>query len=213
MNFLVDHYVVKFTNDNVNPNNFALCDADFNDAGATASPTQALADLIAYFAGQGAESMADTTRIVGVTYYPAGTNFGLATTFPTVAYAAIKAIYSSLPTMTAYGVNIGRSGESLAPLGTSIVMTEYTAIGGPGGRGRHFVPFISENLINAQGTVATTAQTNMDANYRRFLMDTPTALPGGSVLPGVVNAAQSHYTAITLPKTQPIFSNLRSRRR
>jgi hypothetical protein len=212
VNFLNDHYVVKFTNDAVNSLNFQLCDMDVaNTMGA--SDAQVLAQIIAYFAAQATESAAQNTRLADVIFYPAGTNFGLHPSFPATEFTAIHTEYSSIPNLTAYGQNVGRSGEALAPLGTSIVVTEYSATGGPGGRGRHFLPFISENLINSGGQVESTAIAAIEPNYGRFLMDNPAGTSITDLTPTVVKADQSVNAPVVAVKCQPVFSNLRSRRR
>lgn len=209
---LGDHYVVKFTNDSVNPLNFQLCDMDL-DGTLSPLPPVATAQILAYFAGQSLETAAASLRIVSVTLTPAGTNLGTLVPFPVAEYAAIRAAFGSLPAMAAYGVAIGRAGESLAPLGTSIVVTERTATGGPGGRGRHFLPFISENLIGGDGYVASTAIAPVEANYGRFIQDSTGSAALVDLHPILVNAAQTTQKNITTVSCQPVFSNLRSRRR
>lgn len=209
---IADKYIVRFTNTNVNSLNFQLCDIDIQGNGTTAMNVAA-AQIIAYFAGQGAESMADGTSITSVTYIASSTNLGVVVPFPNTEYDAIQAEFTSLPVMSAYGVEIGRSTGSLAPLGTSIVMTERTASGGPSGRGRHFLPFISEELVNTQGQVASTAITNLEANYKRFILDGFAATSLVNLNPKVVNAAGDTTRSITTAQAQPVFSNLASRRR
>lgn len=209
---VADKYIVRFANAQVNALNFQLCDVDVD--GPSITPVQrASAQIIAYFAAQGIESMSNNTSITSVTVVQAGTNLGINVPFPVAQYAAIVAEFPSLPVMTAYGVNIGRSSGTLAPLGTSIVVTERTGSGGPGGRGRHFLPFVSEELVNAQGQVAGTAITNLQANYGRFILDDTGASSLIDILPVLQNAGGSTKIPIVSAQVQPIFSNLASRRR
>ncbi len=209
---IADRYIVRFANSNVNSLNFQLCDVDIQGNGTTA-PAVATAQIIAYFAGQGAESMAVGTSITSVTYIASSTNLGVVQPFPDSQYDAIQTEFSSLPAMSAYGVDIGRSTGALAPLGTSIVMTERTADGGPSGRGRHYLPFISEELVNAQGQVVGSAITALEANYKRFILDGFAGTSLVNLNPRVVNAAGDTSRAITTAQAQPVFSNLASRRR
>lgn len=212
MAFLGHHFVVKFTNDSVNPTNYALCDIDLRPTYA-GTVAVANAQIQAYFAGQGTEAMAAGTKIQEVLYYAPGTNLGVLLPFPAAEYAVIHTAFAGLPNLTAYGQNIGRTGENLAPLGTSIVVTEYTAVGGPAGRGRHYLPFISENLVGTDGFVASTALAPMKNNWEQFIRDNPNDTATIDLQPTVINAAQSTSTPITVVKVQPVFSNLRSRRR
>lgn len=215
------HWVVKFQNANVDAGNYQICDVHTNDGATTLSPDR-LAQIIAYFATTNVAAV--NTSIVGVSARFNGAAGYTPLPFPTTEYAAVVAAATGdsvavNPMATGYASNIGLTGSVLAPLGTSISVSERTATAGPTGRGRHFLPFIRSSAATAGGSVVAADGTEIELLYNYFLRGilggVPFAAspPVADLFPVVTNSAGTPVHGITSVKAQPIFSNLESRRR
>lgn len=212
-------WVAKFQNANVDASNYQMCDLD--TSAAVSSEDEFAAQIIAYFASLAMQ--ATDTSLVELSARAIGDPGFHSIAFPTTAYAAV-AIAAAADSIginamsTGYASNLGGSGHALAPLGTSVSVSEKTATAGPTGRGRHFLPFITSNVVNSGGTlVSTYLQTTLDA-YNYFIRGikpdgSAATTPVVDLQPVVTNAAGSPTHAITTIKVQPVFSNLESRRR
>lgn len=208
---VAEHWVIKFANASVDPSNYQICDIDFAVPGPTVS--QVAAQILAYFAGQCTLMSADDTVIVGLDYTPSGAAGGTPVPFPSTDYAAEHTAYPALPNLTAYGQNVGGAGF-LAPLGTSVSVSEHTASPGPSGRGRHFIPFVGRDCCSTAGFLNPGTIIDSDDNYGRFFFDVFSDGPFAAYPnPVVTNALRTTTKDIVSVKTQQIFSNLESRRR
>jgi hypothetical protein len=201
-----------FENINVDVLNYQMCDHDLVSP-LPGTKEQAAAQLAAYWANAGFACMATGSSIRGITYIAAGTNLGIVLPWPAAEYAAVRASYPTLPNLLAYGNDIGNPSGSLAPLGTSIVMTERTSFGGPSGRGRHYIPFVMEQTTNPGGQVEATTRAAMVADFSEFILGNGALAPVVDLQPVVVNALGTTQKIITSADCQPVFSNLESRRR
>lgn len=196
--------VMKFTNDAVNALNYQLVDFDFNNT--VGDVNTAAASCLAYmYLNAAAEVLATNTRIVGIDSRPVSTSGSTPVPFPVAAYAALVVIDPRLPPASTYVGTIGVG--ALCPLGTSISVSEVTAHAGPTGRGRHFLPFISRNSVNAGGQVAAAVLGEIDSYYEDHIMGGLLATPNNPVVTGVGSFS------IIAPRAQPVYSNLESRRR
>lgn len=214
-----NHLLVKFTNSNVDATNYQLCDVHVDSATAI-NALQMYAQIIAYFAAVSG-GMGSGTRIAGLSERPSGTPGFTPLAFPTAAYAATVAAAASdgitVPAMASgYATSLG-SGV-LAPLGTSISVSERTATPGPTGRGRHFLPFVSQGIISAGGTVGTGHLAIIEDCANEFFLGVDPSggaatAPIVSMDPVITNSGGLIIHAITLYRPQPVFSNLESRRR
>lgn len=206
-----DRYVIKMLNDNVSATNYEQFGIECNLASNGVLQGQGAAQIIAYIAKNASAILANDSQIAAIMLTPSGTNLGVNIPFPVTEYAALKVLDAALPTMTAYGVAIGASG-GLAPLGTSIVVTEYTNVGGPAGRGRHFFPFYNKAKVDGNGLADSASRAAVVVNYSDWILgDGAFAVDG--LTPLVVNALGTTTKAVLSVKAQPILSNLRSRRR
>lgn len=211
---IFDRCVLTFTNTNVEATNYQQFGIEFSSP-ALGDYQKVFAQIIAYAAAAGV-TMASGTSIENLKWIGAGTNVGIFVPFPVAEYADLVADSGgSIVAMSAYGVDLVAPGFELCPLGTSIVVSEYTAIGGPAGRGRHFLPFTSTQNLTAGGLVDLATRTLVTEAYSDLILNPA----GGSystaiaVNPVVGNSAGTTETAITNVKVQPVFSNLESRRR
>lgn len=220
----VDHFVIKFTNTNVDAQNFQLVDFDCDLIASGMSVDEAAARLVYYFNRlSDANCIADDTAMVGIDYRAPGSAGATPVPFPTATpMAAIAAVVTASPynwnglIASSYTLLQG-GGGGLCPLGTSISVSEFTATVGPTGRGRHFLPFTGTDAVNPGGTLGTGQIADIKQAYDvLFLGEDETGAPGGpldELHPCVTNATRTTEHPITLVRAQPIFSNLESRRR
>ncbi|HEV8177034.1 MAG TPA: hypothetical protein VGP44_05035 [Gemmatimonadales bacterium] len=214
----INTWIVKFQNDNVDATNYQIVDfdIDYTIVGVPQSSNEQVAEILAYF-GALSGGFATGTRLVEVGWRGPGSAGATPWPFPLTEYNAIRADPDAgpwaLPAWTAYGTAMGSG--NLAPLGTSISVSERTAQVGRTGRGRHFLPFTSANTVSAGGTVGTGRLALIDDAYATFLLGAGTTPLAATPAPGVVvsNRAKTTAYAITTVKAQPVFSNLESRRR
>lgn len=215
---VADRFVLKFENDAVDANNFQEYGIETVFDPGVVPLDVAVAQIIAYAGCAAINCSAEGTRLVSIMYTEAGTNVSVPMPYPTALVAAIVTANSSLfnfpSPFNSYGDDLGDAGNTLAPLGTSIVQTEYTAIGGPGGRGRHYLPFVGQDAVDGSGFVRPLLRTSLQDAYKAFILFEDTLATGVVKLqPVVENAAKTTVTPITSVKCQPVFSNLSSRRR
>lgn len=204
-----------FTNDSVEATNYQMFGIeaspfDFGDEAKVA------AQLIGYASVVGA-TMASGTRLEELKLVPASATTSTLVPFPVAEYAALVALSGgTMVAMTNYGVDLVAAGNALCPLGTSIVVSEYTATGGPSGRGRHFLPFTNTQNLDGGGLVDPATRSLVSQAYQDLILN-PAAGPYSSVAidvtPVVMNSAGDTTRQITNIKVQPVFSNLESRRR
>jgi hypothetical protein len=206
------HFVLKFSNPNVDAANYQIVDHDLAST-TLATDAEALAQLIAFWQQTGFNSIAVGTNLVEATLYPLGGGAGVAQPFPVAAHAALVVIDPTLPPATAFPVDVGASSSGLAPLGTSIVVSEYTAVGGPGGRGRLFIPFVAEATVTAGGTLDPTIAATIATLYGHWIHGGTFAFGTEDLEPVIVHRNGDPATDVTHVKAQPVFSNLESRRR
>lgn len=216
---VAQRWIVLTTNDNVNEINFAEFGIELQDGNAV-SNEQTAVQIIAYTAVVGAEVMADGTRLAGLKLREAGENVSIDYPFPVDAYDTFQtanvANYPGMVAMAAYGEVIGDPGAGLAPLGTSAVITEYSAIGGPAGRGRHYLPFIGGTCITPGGYLDPTIRATLELAYNNLILGldlSPIPVGADPLMPVIENSAGTVAQTVTGVKAQPVFSNLKSRRR
>lgn len=215
----ISKYQVYFTNSNIDPSNYQIVDFDIDEAAAGSYFTgeSELAAILIYLTvvsgGFGAG-----TFINRVQYRAAGSPGYVPRLFPTTEYAAVRtdvisAGYSVPAMASGYATSLGSG--ILAPLGTSISVSELTATVGRTGRGRHFLPFVSQGVISAGGTVGTGHIALVEGAFLDILLGeavgTVPGLLGDAVC--ISGPASPAAKLITGVKCQPIFSNLESRRR
>lgn len=205
-------FVAQFDNSNVDAANYQLVDLDAS-AVTTLTDAEIAAQFIAFWVVVGPSVIATGTSLVSVTKYPIGGGAGVPIPFPVAEYAALVVDVPGLPSRTAYPAAVGATASALAPLGTSVVVTEYTGVGGPGGRGRMFTPFAAVGAVDSAGFVSSSARSAIEVAYRLWLQDSPPTLSTGSVLPVLTHVSGATPDPITTVKAQPVFSNLESRRR
>ena len=212
---IADRWTVVFTNDYVESTNYQMFGIEATSASPSDVPKVA-AQILGYSA-VAAFAMASGTRIEELRYIPSGSSVSTLVPFPVAEFAALQALSGGdMAPMDAYGDDLVGAGQPLGPLGTSIVVSEYTATGGPSGRGRHYLPFISSVVVEYTGVVKNTARTKIVGAYEALLLN-PSAFAYSSVAidvdPRVMNAAGDTIRPVTNVKCQPVFSNLESRRR
>jgi len=215
---VADRFILKFENDAVDANNFQEYGIETVFDPGVVDLVDATAQIIAYASCCAKNASAEGTRLTGIMYVANGTNMSVPLSYPATEVQAIVTANSSLfdfPAVNnAYGLDIGDAGNTLAPLGTSIVMSEYTDVGGPGGRGRHFLPFIGQDAVDGAGFARSILRTALQDAYNAFIRATDTLATGVvNLQPVVENAAKTTVTPITNIRSQPVFSNLSSRRR
>lgn len=218
---MANKFIVKFTNDAVDPSNFQLVNVDVRMVGKTVN--EAAAQILCYFATVGFATAGGVTKINDLLYRPFGAPGAISIAFPTAEYNAVLAAattdgQSPAGMPVAYATQISAAG-ALCPLGTSISVSEVTAFPGPRGRGRHFLPFIGVNTVDGQGRVLPAVLATIKQRYEYFLLgvDNPggliATLPVTSLEPVVQPSSGLTTNAIVAVKPQPVFSNLESRRR
>jgi len=214
---IAHRFVITFSNDNVEATNYQQFGIELGSDVYTPGVPEVTAQIIAYVTGACRWVSDQSTKIQGITHRDPLASVATPVPFPTAEYAALYAAnigdFPKLVGITGYDQAMGETGNPLSPLGTSIVVTEYTAVGGPGGRGRHFLPFVGTFSITGGGYVQPTHRAGVEELYRAFILGDGTGTDTVELEPVVENAAGTSATAITSVKAQPVFSNLESRRR
>jgi hypothetical protein len=202
--------VAKYVNASVNPDNYQLVDFDFDSS--TLTEKELAAQILAYGNLLGSVGVIATqTQCIDITSRPSGSAGATSVPFPTAEYVALHALLATVGTYTSYTQFIG--GGALAPLGTSVSVSERTAFPGRSGRGRHFLPYCGVSAVAADGSVDATAIFDIESFYNALFLG---SLVGGPVATKAVvrpNNTLSGGHLIVSCKAQPIFSNLESRRR
>jgi hypothetical protein len=212
-------FVLRFENDNVEATNYQEFGLELGANIDTIGLANVAAQIIGYATIACRWVSDQSTKLTGIQYRATLATVSVPVPFPTTEYAALyaanTAAWPKMVGITGYGQALGETGNALSPLGTSIVHTEYTATGGPSGRGRHYLPFVGKFSVTGGGTVEPTHRTGIEEAYNAFIRDgvTPNAAGCVDLQPVVENAARTTVKAITSTKVQPVFSNLESRRR
>lgn len=177
------------------------------------TPEQFAAQCICYLAY--ADVCATGTGISAVTYRAQGApgSYGLNIADVVTASVDINDEVPSIPDWGGLNANIGQNGNTLGPVGTSICVSEYTALLSRRGRGRHFIPFIQRGRIANEGTFTSTAVDNVSQAWGTLFGGSYTwTLPW--VMPNAVRSEAANVANdIVSVIARPIPSNLRSRRR
>lgn len=213
-------YVVKLSNSNVSPANYQLIDFDtdpFAVVGLRYSTTSEISASILVYLATLSGGMAAGTSFTEVLYRAAGSAGSVSLPFPAADYASIAAAATTagytVPAIAAYGTTFGSG--ILAPLGTSISVSELTLTVGRTGRGRHFLPFVSQGVISAGGTVGSGHIILTEGAADDILLGQASGtVPALIGIPwAMCGPASPTGKEIVNVKCQPIFSNLESRRR
>ena len=208
----VNRITISLVNTNESVSNNAL--VSFVLTGSVPYQQQA-ALCAAYLSAAGGHCMAQSTSIRGINVRAAGSAGGLAIPFPRDAYDILQPelVAAGVPAVADldYGDEIGFIGGFLAPVGTSVCVSERTATLGRTGIGRHFLPFTTSASVTSGGELASSTITNLTDDYEgTFLNSDITGYPyGPAVAPS--NLSTTHLITAVIP--QPVLSNLRSRRR
>jgi hypothetical protein len=198
----------------VGPGNPALLNFDFN---TTETRANCAAAVIAYLNKNG-PNMAAGTKLVGIMARAAGEPGSVQVPFPIVEFGSLWQLGGSNPLLLNYGPIQGNIGR-LCPLGTSIVVSETSGEASRRGRGRHYLPFIQEGCVAANGGVRSDTIAGIVTIYRQYFgLDTIGATgQAPQVKPCVTSSGAAvgptPYYDITSVKPSSVFSNLRSRRR
>jgi hypothetical protein len=197
------------TNDAVDPSNFQLINFVMNN---TFSDAANAARIMCYLSNQSNVSAAGT-RVAGVSSRAAGTAGATDIPFPVAEFATLKALGDAdgfgVTAQSAYNLGLGTG--TLAPLGTSISVSERTAFVGPKGRGRHFLGFIQRGIVTNGGRVDPSTIESISDAYDYWMGLTAIGpLPANT---GVTPSDLSAFRIVISVKPQPVFSNLESRRR
>lgn len=181
------------------------------DLAGTTTEAQAAAQILAYF--QYPAVLTTQSYVKQILLRRSGSAGNVSVPFPVTEYAALKALRSAyLVTMTAYSVAFGVG--DLSPVGTSVNMRELTGIAGRSYQGRHFVPWVSQDMVSSDGRFDGTGQTALRASYFDYLLgDDPGGSGGVNLFPQVFSTKLSVYTPIIDATPQAVLSNLRTRRR
>lgn len=209
-----DMWVMTLTNSNeggpLNPAQFGV----EIDPASTQPNFQVAAQLIAYVVATKNAFLNTGTLIDRLQFRASGTGGFIDFEFPTDTYADLVDLNpGNLVAMEGYGeVVIGASG-GLAPVGTSVCVTEYTAQFGRSARGRHFLPFVNKARVDNTGQLTPESRTTIEQGYEDYILTGSEDLGSQPLRPVVQNAGHSTIKPITHVKAQGVLSNLRSRRR
>lgn len=203
-------FTVRLTNQSVGTANFAIVDFDVSypyTGGLTEA--QIAAQLLYYF--QDGIYAASGTSIDDISARPAGSAGAHHVPFPVVEYAAVQAANPShtIP-MIAYGTVFGSG--AISPIGTSITVSEYTAIAGRSYQGRHYLPFVGAGSIASDGLLSTAVVASVHAAYNDAILGGVGA-PVVDLVPLVHSTKLGTDTPIVSVTVSATPSNLKTRRR
>lgn len=208
----VVRYTLKCRNTQVSPENYQLVGFTMNNGKTNAINA---ARCLAYISTVGFITTAQGTSVESCNVRVAAAAGGFDIPFPRSEYdAAIASLNAAgaFPRVAMdYGTEIGFETSVLAPLGTSVSVSEITATVGPTGRGRHFLPYVGAASVFTNGRLQAAAAALIRLKYIACFFD-PTVLEN----PMITVVTPQNLTApklITEVKAQQIFSNLESRRR
>jgi hypothetical protein len=200
--------MVTLANDTVGQGNASIIDFDFA-AGVTTDVYAARA--LIYLTRTAPNVFAAGTRILGARWRPFGEAGSIDVEFPDAEWEHLVAGVPMFvpPNPHAYGAPLGSG--TLAPIGTSVCVSEQTATPGRTGRGRHFLPFISAQAVTADGAFGNERAIDVEADAFRFLIGGAAAGldPVGF---SVIGKAAGAYKPVTNVKVRKNFSSLASRR-
>lgn len=205
--------VARFENSNVSSANYALIDFDFRSTDLSMEQLGAL--VITYCEVMGGRGiLGDDTILQGVQQRAIGTAGFLPLPYPVTQASTAMADYNTefstaLTSAGAYGVTLGAG--VLAPLGTSVSVSEITGHAGRTGRGRHFLPYVSAGAVDSSGQLLSAGRTYVEQAYNFLILDNTTF--SGAPIPVVTGTWDGTGHEIIACKAQPVFSNLESRRR
>lgn len=177
------------------------------------TPAQFAAQCIAYLTY--ADVMATGTGIAQVNYRAQGApgSYDLDTAEVIQASNDMNDDWSTSPIWGGLFDNIGQNGATLGPVGTSICVSEYTALLSKRGRGRHYIPFVQRGRIANDGTFTSVCLNNVSLAWADMFGGlgpwTLSWIQPNSVRSEVANVANE----VTSVVPRPTPSNLRSRRR
>ena len=216
---VADRWTVQLINDEVAELNYAEFGIE-TDATMGVTVADRAAVVIAYTTLVCGEVSAGGTRISALKFRAAGETVSLSVPFPVAEYDTLQtanvANFPNLVEQASYGEEVGDPAAGLAPLGTSVVVTEYTSVGGPAGRGRHYIPFIGGTCITPGGYLSTAIRSTIELVYNALILGTVTSpawVGTAGLVPVVEKSDGLSALDVTNVKAQPVFSNLKSRRR
>jgi len=184
------------------------------DSSVTLSVAQQTAQIIAYVVAARGAFLASGTLITRMQYRAHGSGGFLDVPFPDTEYNDLEALNTpQLTPMHDYGDTVLGVSGGLAPVGTSVCMTEYTNVFGRKGRGRHFLPFVAKTKVDGAGLFDGTSAGIVQDAYNNYILNTVALFGTTTLLPVVLSTTSSTQLGITNVKAQPVLSNLRSRRR
>ena len=194
------------------PLNFALVDFAFSNAGPTVA--QQTAQVVAYLYRACRQFSELHTIVVGAKSQAAPGDPWLNVPFPEDEYALLKTEDEPLPVSGNWGdVEVGIPTGTSSGRGDSVCVNTRAVAGGRNGRGRHFLPFLSRDAVNANGLLEATSIATAIQYYDRYILNdgtNPEALDLGAV---VYSPTQDASYTIVEGQIQPIPSRLRSRTR
>jgi hypothetical protein len=174
----------------------------------TLTDAENAAACLLYIGSASQQMMAANSQITGCTIRAAGAAGSVPQPFPLAEYAALQGALAgpnvSAIVATSYGGALG--GGGLTALGTSMVVSEETATTGRTGRGRHFLPFVTQLAQTAAGLVNQTNASNVEASYDAIFV-------AGGFIPVVCPENLSAPKPVTRVVGRLVLSNLRTRRK
>jgi hypothetical protein len=201
--------IATLTNDTVGSANPSVVDFDI-EAGVDIK--SAAMRVMIYLVAASSQCMAVGTRVTGIRWRDVGQNGSVDVAFDPAEHAVQRALIAAqvaVPQEVAYGRSLG--GGGLAPIGTSVCVSEYTAFPGRSGRGRHFLPFITSLAVDSAGTLK---DTSLDA--LQVITDQALGIDGTSPFSDlnlcVRGPAQPDFKRVQSAKVRKTLSNLESRR-
>lgn len=204
-------FLVKCSNAGVDPLNFQEFGIEIDSTSVVPTAT-CVAQILAYFMSVAAGAIATNTHVESVSYKAPGNVGFIPQPFPVTAWAALVALNPDLGAASTYAALEPGTG-GLAPLGTSIVVTEYSAVSGPKGRGRHFLPFINQTCLDdVTGFVNAGNRAAIEAAYNTYVLNTVSGNGSVALTPVIASSDGDFETVVTNVVCQQVLSNLKSRR-
>lgn len=164
---------VQLTNDSIGALNPAYVGFDFLGGPSGGGTKEEVgAQIIAFF--YISQFAAGGSRIAGITV-ATDNGPGVALPFP------VDALNAMSDPDVAFGTTYGEvpfGAGALAPVGTSILLTEHTAVGGRH-NGRCYLPYAAAATIDAAGLVSAATATQVIESYRLAIMGDPSLTPSG----------------------------------
>lgn len=202
-------FQVEIRNSAAGAGNAAFCRLDLEDPNGW-SINENVAAIIGYFAGPG--DAAVNTSITGVTYQQDGVGTLIPVNFPVADYAALRASYTFLPAMAAYGTLYGSG--ALASAGSSVTVSTYSTLHNRHGYGRHYRPFLSSTRIDGSGAVAPAYTAGIEEAYLASFVGVvgTTWAPAFARVPLVVSSTAGAHQILNVKASNQV-ANLHTRRK